>query len=360
MKYSLDDYLAVGLPALFASGLAGRDQVAKMRAAARLLPPSADFGFECRLSDDDPTLDLCARVAADDGTRAAYAGANSSVHLAPAWLRHEAWRRLQRLCARWATAGSALHQEIVDLWIELDYAELAADVPTPCLFVKPRSDRSAAPVVARALGGLLRHDGVDFVLPAAVRRCFDALPPGAAITRVGVMASRSDSPMRLVVQINAGDVADFLAAVRWPGSFTQLDHFLRDIAPLTSSCVLNLDVHQTLSPKLAFECACAEADAPEELLARLFDRLHALGLSARRKAEALMRWPGVTASSPAAPWPPNLTAAAHRLARRSAFVRRVSHLKMVYEEAGPPTAKAYFGMSHRWLGVARAAGHKTL
>jgi len=362
MNYSLDDYLAVGVPALSASGLVAPDQIAAMRVTARRLPPSADFGFECRLSDDDATLDLGARLVPDDGTRAAYAGRNPSARVAPELLRCVEWRRLQAMCAAWATITDSLHTELADMWLELDHSELAAEVPMPCVFVKPRAEAKGAPrIIARALGILLHDADAELDLPPAALRCFAALPAGARVMQAGVMASRPASPIRLVIEIDAADLRAFLADVDWSGSFAELDRFIDEIEPFGARCVLDVDVRDTVSPRIGFECYGDEREQPEAALARLLERLGALGLCSPRKASAITRWSGVTGpASTVAPWPANLTAAALRLGCRSAFLRRLSHFKIVYSDGIAPTAKAYFGLSHRWLKAAPRDGHESV
>jgi len=349
MKYSLDDYLAVGLRSL-ADGLAAPEQLASMRAIARRLPPSADFGFECRLSDDDDAVDLLARLVPDDGTRAAYAGANAASYVAPELLRNGAWRRLQAFCARWAAPDDPLHDEIRDMWIELDRAELDGRAVTPCLFVQPRNETAAQGPITRALSALLhgRHDEME--LPAAARRCFAAAPGRANVAQAGVMISRPRCPIRLFIQTEASSVSAFLSDVGWPGPFSQLDHFLSEIAPFAARFAIDLDVSETISPRIGFECFFQDGASSQQRFAALVERLIALGLCAPGKGAALMRWKGaIDPASTTAPWPSNLQRAAQRLGWRSVFLRRVNHLKIVYSDGALPMAKAYFGLTHRWL-----------
>ncbi|MCU1278599.1 MAG: hypothetical protein JWM53_2145 [bacterium] len=351
MKYSLDDYLVLALPAL-ADGLSPPSSFDAMRAIARRLPPSGDFGFECRLGAADDAVDLLARIRSDDGSRAAYAGRNAEVAPAPELAEHPPWRRVRALCAAWASPDDPLHSALQDLWLELDRGELEAKAPVPCIFFQPvRAPERLASITERALW----HVHGSAALPPAVQRCFEIARDGALVIQIGVMLSRANAPIRLVLQTDDAGARRLLAELRWPGAAEQLEHFFAHVRPLISSFAIDLDLRDTVSPKIGFECYGDAAPDARLLMEQLLARLCHLGLADRAKADALLRWPGVVdgESSPA-PWPRNLLAAAQRRGWRSAFLRRVNHVKVAYAPGQPPCAKAYFGLTHRWLDGAPA------
>ncbi|MCU1276789.1 MAG: hypothetical protein JWM53_335 [bacterium] len=357
MKYKLEDYLRVSLP-LLPPVLASPAAIASMRALSRELPPTADFGFESRLDRDEAALDLFARIRGGDGSRRAYAGLNPHVAVPDQLLAHGAWRQLRAFCARWHDARDRFFDTIGDMWLELDSAVLADERPTPCIFFSLRARGRDGAAVAedgcRTLFGDPR-----FALGTTMRRCFEALPGRGWVEHVGLMLSRPERPLRLViVGLPPDELFGALAELGWAGDLAALRRYQASLGDLVSGYALAVDVGERLRPRVGIEWYLGDMQPPK--VEAFLSRCIALRLARPEKAAALARWHGlVKRGSSDDYWPANLAAGETQLGLRSTFNRQINHFKLVYADGTAPEMKAYFGLSHLWVRPIEGAQHES-
>jgi hypothetical protein len=119
---------------------------------------------------------------------------------------------------------------------------------------------------------------------------------------------------------------------------------------------VSLDYAGTLLPSLGLEMLFNHAVATSRRWDTLFDYLAALGVCSQQKREILLAMGAVL--SPAAPdqsWPAAWAVATALTAAASPrLVTGVSHLKLAFDRAGRPSAKAYVTAQHHWDDPERA------
>lgn len=346
MSYSLADYFAVLAPRL-PPALCDGAATAQLRAVAAKLPPSSLFGFETRLADASPVIDLMTAIAGDDGSRRAHAGRNPLAAVPQPFLDDAAWRGLTAFCRRWDD-GEPPFAAIQDLWLELDAAVLRRASPTPCVFFHLRAGVGDGASVAREACRVLFGDAA-FELSDATRRCFDG---AHRVDQVALMLSRPQVPVRLVLtQLRFDDVVAILKRLRWSGDVARLEHHHRRIAVFAQpSLSLAIDLGERLHDKVGIEYCPPRNATFRAGFARLLERCVELGLALHEKARTLSEWDGfVRASASTEPWPRSLRLAQERLRRESAFRLGLSHVKLVFDGDATPQLKAYFGFEHVWL-----------
>jgi hypothetical protein len=333
----------------------------QMRELGSALPAAItdDVFFEFRLLEGCDQVDMVLHV-----TRrgcAILAGSDPWVRLDPAIARTEVWRRVQALCAQWADPTTRLSGLMNGMWLEfdLDHAARLNDLPVPAPGVFVQFHRLGTPgdaavnlsAAVAALAPL--HDGP---LPArtaeTMLRCFEALPEPSYLDYVGWFPRRGSDAVRLCVRDLPDEVLpDFLARVGWPGDVGELarslarvsEHGAEGTAPISG--YLHLDVGDMVLPRLCREYAFErraqmEGAFPEQaFMNRLVDR----GLCSEAKRDGLLRWPGY-----------QTTALDHEL-WQSLVMRRLNHVKLVFDVDRSVQAKGYVALNHRFREQPRPA-----
>ena len=66
MQYTMESYLAAVEPFINPT-LIDPVSLANIRQVTQIIPPASSFGFECRLAEDAPRVDLGLRITPTDG-----------------------------------------------------------------------------------------------------------------------------------------------------------------------------------------------------------------------------------------------------------------------------------------------------
>ena len=319
----LADSLALVASAL-PGELVGPDAVDELTALARTLPPVHVAGFECRLSADDPSVDLQQAVFARDGNGEVMARwLDAAGELSPAW------ERVRRICADWP-------EGVTELWLEFD--------PEPSVFAVLAHDADASEVFPRL---------VDADADPMLNRFLEVAERPARVSHLGTMLGRPGAALR----IHMGHVplqtwATFLRDAGWPGDVSRAIELGRVLLDHGDQVVLCFDVlYGELLPRLGLECFFSQRVGLDPRWRPLLDHLVARGWCAPEKAAALLRWPGaVTPLDGRASWPDDLvvTSLARGADELGVVERRVSHVKLTIAPNAPVAAKAYFGFGHVW------------
>ncbi|MGH9347400.1 MAG: hypothetical protein ACRD26_09060 [Vicinamibacterales bacterium] len=300
--------------------------------------------LECRLHEAAPAVDLV--LCVDRASRARLEGPPAG-WLPPALRSHPLWTGVARVCSRWGDPTSALHARIYDLWLEFDARERPSgtDALVPNVFIGFIGSRSAPRdevwLAAQASLELLRSRSIAPEIRLAAQHCIRSLPATATLAYVGCMYPRDSEALRLcVAPVDGLAVADYLRRITWPGSSEALERSLLALSSAAAggarATLLHVDVRDTVQPRIGIEMALQQVPQLRgDLVERhLLDRLCGLDLCTAAKRDALMRWPGYTEEIlPHHCWP-------------SIVLRRVSHVKLVFEPGRRPLAKAYLSVFH--------------
>jgi hypothetical protein len=299
--------------------------------------------FECRLGEALTQVDVVLGV--DEVSRALLSDAASWL---PARLQgHPLWAGIARLCGEWQKKGTALAAGIYDLWLEFDADDRCGTTLVPSVFIGlTESRRRALPdlwSVARASIELVRGAPASTETMRTVPECLGSLPASATLSYVGTMYPRDRRALRLCVTSLRGAVLlDYLRSIGWPGAIDTVAATLGAIragsgaTALEETTILHFDVDAVVQPRIGLEVYFPQWPQIIEgaVDATLLNSLCELQLCTPSKRDALVTWPGHTTEHlPHECWP-------------SLVLRRLSHVKLVFDAGCPAHAKAYLSVFH--------------
>jgi hypothetical protein len=342
----------------------------RVRDVAGWLPASVAGGFylECRLGEEDSSVDWIARVEQEG--RAIIARRNPRIQLPDAMRTDADWQRITRFCACWQD-DSQLRDVISHLWLEFDLAAASVDMstdvanrmgafalPVPSLFVAIDKQR------ARALSTIdwirLAERLVMLLMPdapaedvACIGAVISARPDGPIIPYFGFMLARAPRGVRVYLQgVVSRDIAPVVQRIGWPGDAVGLASLIQSfdgglgLAPPVG--MLHVDVHGgAVSPRVGVEFTLRRRPQLRgQIIERDFlARLVALGWCTPAKERGLLAWPGVAIDTMSHEfWP-------------STIQRRVNCIKLSYAQGTNPFVKGY--LLTRWAAVRRGASSVT-
>ncbi|HET7230273.1 MAG TPA: hypothetical protein VFJ16_09735, partial [Longimicrobium sp.] len=275
------------------------------------------------------------------------------------------WERVAALARRWADPRSVLHAGMYCLWLEFDVsAHPHGALPLPGVFAgfTPAARRAGTPAGRARMAAEALEVLAGGPLSGATRATLLAghrhLPPGASMYYVGMLLPRGTDVVRLCPgEVAARDLPAYLRALDWPGDVEGLAAMLREagrtrvgaVAP--DPALLHLDAAGPLLPRLGMEMVFdRRAQTRGALAEAAFVRwLVRRRLCTAAEAAALAAFPGC-----------GIERLPHQL-WRSMVMRRVNHVKLVVDGPGPPQAKAYLVVHHRYwsprTGAAAVAPH---
>ena len=341
MAASMKDYVDPVVPYLPASLVSGT-ALQRIDTLARQLPALSTGGFECRLGAPRMAVDFHVGFLR-----------NLAPSLPDDLRGHPTWQVVEAFCRDWVDPGSVLYGGVDNMILEFDVGTHEASVPVPAVFIslKAAAARDARTVVESVLErlGVPRDSGRR----TCVSRCLDALPPHARIAHLGAMASRSAQLLRLNVGgVTPNLVPSYLTRIRWPGLATELDALVRNVTPYVDHIELAIDVSDTVLPRIGVECFLRKSPPDEPRWPALLDHLVTADLCSSDKRDGLLSWPGLMQrDGQPGSWPGHLGMSELFMQShaRSVFVRRLNHVKLVYEAGGPVEAKAYLSFGHYWI-----------
>ena len=361
MLFSFAELIESGT-SMFPAALAPPSVLAGLASALNPLPPALLQVFlECRLDGADDRVDVSALIPADEGRRRLWAmreavepkSEAARMRLGPGWSQVFAF------VGEWVDARSPLHAAIPFIWLEFDRCGAAAKAPFVVFYVQPShykperalgeiphssrivSPQACKPILRLALE-FLRGARARAPLPSALKTsidcCLDALPEGGFLTYAAPLTSRGDDTVRLNVAVPNRLLFDYLKAIRWTGSYSDLQGLLREtgmppgVPPETIWFDLDVGAGVVL-PSIKVDYHFEEGD-PRWL--HLFDRLVALGLCDSTKRDAALAWPGFS----------RLTLPGRQ---RPCGVQRGLTVKVTSSNGAPMEAKAYLDFGCRFL-----------
>jgi hypothetical protein len=294
----------------------------RVLAIARAVPDIGDtIGLECRLGPAAGPVDLGIAIRRRSGGRRA----DEPLPADPAW------RRLSAFRDAWDDPTSRLHSWIPFVFLEFD-AVGPPGIPQPSVFVTldwPLVDPSDADAErdVRRLSATVVHDALLLLLGsralsrrvANLDRCMDALPDEGRVVHAGAMLGRRGSGVRLSLAMRREAHPRYLQHVGLTPLVDAVESIVTTFAPDEHRVHVEIDVAETIGPRLGVVLACDRADGWARLLARIEDN----ALCTAAESAELLRWP------------------------------EISHLKITPGDTGRHEAKAYVTLARR---VGRDAG----
>ncbi len=314
----------------------------RLRALAERLPSCSVAGFECRLARAASSVDFHVFMPA------------TYARLPEPYRNHLSWAPLFRFAEKCIDLESPFGNRLLVFILEFDLNSHTDLVPAPSFFVglDPRGETNLE-LVLLVIKELLQPTLLTPLLPE-LERCFARLPAGAFINQAGAMISRAEPLVRLNIGgLPPSQLPACLEAIRWNGDVERLSSVITEISPSTDFLNLALDLSASgPRSRLGLECFLIRQPADEPRWAVFMEHLVTKGLCAQEKADALPRWPGIDRKeTTTATWPAALAVADRFLADLavSFFVRRINHIKVIFDSGRLCEAKVYLLFGHQWL-----------
>ena len=246
---------------------------------------------------------------------------------------------LQSFSANWE-AESKRREGVDFLWLEYD---------------APHRSSSVIPGVFFGVGVETRIGNIDEWLSARYRdvqeissgeiprktrttiaQCLRCLPMGVVPTSVGFFPQRAHQKLRLCFTgFTVTTLTQFLRDNGYEGDVGPIGACLNDYRGrraglLADVGLVHLDIGTTIGKKVGIEFVFEFRDQVMHgrINPQFLDALVATGLGEASRCAALVSWPGMEFAGP----PP-----------RRLIMRRVNHIKLVFNDVGGVEAKAYFG-----------------
>jgi hypothetical protein len=328
--------------------------VARMRRAAGLLFPASGIGFEARLAGDPSEVDLYLRVMPQDGSAAILGGWHRRHPLAPQLTEDPYWQRLARLSRLlWAADDGLLKPFVNRIGLELDNADLDGGCARPSIAFFDLPDAAGS-----NSAGLVRTM-TDIVLPLALERCLGnvqrrrigatvaALASVGRLRHVGAALRRPDPAIRLVFAVPLDRIAECLALLGFGARARPIGAAASIIGGDLTEIALQIDVTETLGPRVGVELHASKADA----WAGLLRRMTAHRLCTAERALALASWQRAPAELQGpqgmAPYASDIPDDMARLGE-ALPVRLLSHAKLSFLPDNSLEAKIYLYAGFVW------------
>lgn len=307
-----------------------------MEKIACTLPPLPLTIFESHLADPRPEMDFLLSATPEQLLQL------------PASQAGQEWRAVKTLCQSWPALAQShpLKQNVYWIWLEFDTSVNQVKEAPNIYFLEgfARYDRETVQwdEMTAVLQNLLSSQPSSNMVEQ-FKTIFQALPPKARLFSLGNMSGRALTAVRVsLANIPPARLAQYLAAIGWPGDITQIKTIITRYEPLFDFLALDLDVGDAIGPKIGLEFYLQSRHDPAAW-APLFESLISEGLCLPEKREQLMAWTGFSnAYTDADIWPKQLQIPeeeGHYL-----FIRRFNHVKLSFHTGEPVKAKAYIAL----------------
>jgi hypothetical protein len=336
---ALEEYLVLLAPYLHSAVLSTRAS-AYLRRLAHVLPATDLAGFECGLGTGIAPVDLIIRLP------------HGGLRLGKALRQNPCWQLVANIY-RQLEDDSSVAGDVNVIDLEFDLLTAPPAVPVPGVFF----ELSREPAQPKALIEQIAERLCGAPLPSRLRRSLaqvvEALPPRGRIIHLGAMLSRPGGGLRVVVgRIPDSGLFEYLRQAGWAGDRQQIEDGIACFGSHFDTMLLSMDLSDTVSPRLGFECHIDPKPGRSEAWRVLLHRMVQLKLCTPAKAAGLLAWPGVSLRHEhPTNWPRHLRWGDRLLGDRAAsvVVRFLSHLKLVSRPTQPQELKGYLGFAHYWL-----------
>jgi hypothetical protein len=280
--------------------------------------------FEVRLGDEPAVADfscMCTPHVASDGT----ADERTRHPLEDVSAEHQIWMALRRFARHWSPEDRETAM-IRHLWLEFDTS--GPDPAVPCVFAgvsrEDLGDLARLTATLDRLGAPLTSVSLDLL-----DRCFHLPAIAGDGVEIGGMRARGRNDLRLVFNVDMGGVRETLAALGASGEGSACA-LAAELSAVSRSMNLSIDVGQTIGPAIGFECQLSQHITRDRARwADVLDHLMALGCCTPAKRDATLEWPGGMTERTDDDFAPAIV------------LRKISHVKVVWEDGAPLRAKAY-------------------
>lgn len=304
-----------------------------------LLPDYPSGGFELNLTNPGPIDFHQGFFSLDEWATKLTTHINNN----PLIAAEPNWQRILNFCTLWSSGDTEISRVFLNLWFEFDTARAGQGVPTPSIFLALSSrskDGQIKPNLLPAIEDALSICGLQRLFPSrlnSIERIISELPSRAVIPYLGLMLSRPDAPIRVIVDgIGQAQFPEFLEKIGWPSDKRYVTELHKIFSKRADRILLHLDILDIVQPRLGFECYVPKQDAKKHWTVFL-DHLIIDGLCTEKEKTLLLEWPGL---SPLSDFPGNREKPEHV----DLLKKWISLIKVDYRPSKPLVAKGYLEM----------------
>lgn len=265
------------------------------RIAAHLPQALSFIELECRLTENDPLVDLILRISSSHEERDFLSGDRKDPLLSEAFATSKEWRLLRKLAKRWRDPFHFLDQWIPAIYLEFDGDHAFETVPIPSVFTTLDSPQVRLPVENPYLkmpefastcemAQILLGDQFTDSLKTQTLHCFESLCESSRMFYSGVMLGRGQKGLRLSAFLPQSQIIPYLERLGWDFSFKEVKNILEKVAEfLPPDVQIDFDINDKILPRFALHLVIEDIEPRKAFLRRLVD----LGICSPTKAALL-------------------------------------------------------------------------
>jgi hypothetical protein len=328
------------------------------------------FGFESHLSSSKAQADYLFAVSSMGGEREALATLIKEKTLPKEFIDKPEWQNTSNFVLEWTNRDSILYQNVLGMWFEFDMVENSSKTPIPCIFlhtiplhITSEDEKEQLRWLTKQALPLVAGKNLPEKIEQNIIQAIQKLPPNALVMDAGVMLSRPTAGIRLIVaRIRPDQIIPYLKTMGWSED-DQLSKLVKDLEAQVSRLVLHITItEEGIDKKIGLECSFAPDRYHLETRWQSFlNYLVERGLCLVEKKEALLEFIGVEQEDAQRDFDPAVYRPTVKMEGNefsSVLVRYISHIKLVYEQDRPVSAKAYPGV--RLFGCPKAPTYDTM
>lgn len=350
----LSDYLRVVEPTVD-NRLIDHSTLTSIKTIAGHFPAlvTSFYGFECVLTDDNPVADFLFVMNPESEITRRLLSSESNFWTNASF--DDEWLRVRDMLNNFLAPASEAYRKSSNIWFEFDVPDTLVKLPLPGIFFS--FERCQADKFIVLLGEVLP----DIIgnkqweeIRDSVGKNICLLNPSAHIFSTAVMISRPIQAVRFCIKdISADEILDYLKRCSYGGPLEEIERMFAIVAEQGARIILDIDIGKELFPRIGIEVSFREGDLPdtEPKWKDFLQFLTVKKLCTREKEEAMLTYPGyIMEPSDSSFWPENLLKVSSFVGktRKSIFIKKLSHFKVVFDRGVPVQAKAYLAVRQMW------------
>ena len=315
------------------------------------------FGFESRLGNPKSKSDYMLSISSKRGEREALFDYLFSNNFPEKFKKQTEWARITNFTACWADTKSSLYDKILGIWFEFDIVDSSTETPIPNIFLHTisvnKKDHKNIQWLTKIALPFLIGQNLSQNIEKQLLNSIKKLPENASLFNVGIMLSRPNYGMRVVVKrLNPKQIVPYLKSLGWSDETNELCTLVNELNKYSNRIVLSFDILETgIGPKIGIECGFYPKDhdeyAPEPRWRGFLNYLVSKNLCLPEKCNVLLDF--VFDQEPVPTFmsdekqPLIISTKIQNEEHISTLVRQIGHIKIVYKSHQPLEAKAYYG-----------------
>jgi hypothetical protein len=352
------DYLSFLQPHI-PKGLISSDTYTEMQHLASSFkgPITSFFGFETKLNSREARADYLFAVSSLKNERETLFTLIKNKSLPEEFTKRPEWQNISDFIREWTNPQSILYHHILGMWFEFDMTESPSEPIVPCIFlhtiplrIRPEEDKDKIRWLTQQALPLITGEKISDKIENNVHRVIQHLPDNALVMDAGVMLSRQNPAIRLIVtKIHPHHIIPYLEKIGWSDQHDTFLLLLKELEQQVTRLVLHITVTENgIDQKIGVECSFAsDRYHLETRWGAFFDYLIKKGLCLEEKKDALLQFMGIEQEDTQNKFDTTRYQPSVKIKNddfSSALVRYISHIKLVYEPNHMLIAKAYPGI----------------